>query len=130
MPEKQERRKLETENSGAGRLRKALPSKRVSETFNLAYELKGAQKAVDLLARYYGIRRMKIVVDGRRVGNGDEASYDRYTAYFKKRTIGKRLVLHEFYHHLAHVKDWDMSERREEREAERYSRVMADTQLR
>jgi len=47
--------------------------------------------------------------------------YDSYAAYFKKRTIGKRLVLHEFYHHLAYVKDWDISEKREEREADFYA---------
>lgn len=97
------------------------------ERFRLTYELKGAQRAVDLLARYYGIRRMKIVVDGRRVGNSDEALYDygTYTAYFKKRTIRKRLVLHEFYHHMTYVKDWEMSERREEREADRYSNTVS-----
>lgn len=129
MPEKQERRKLETENSGAGRLRKVLPSKRVCEKFNLAYELKGAQRAVDLLARHYGIRRMTIVVDGRRVANSDRAcyDYDSYTAYFKKRTIRKRLVLHEFYHHLAYVEDWDMSGKKEEREADRYARSILRT---
>lgn len=101
------------------RLRKVLPSKRVCEEFNLTYELKGAQRAVSLLSKYYRIGRMKIVVDG----NSDEALYDygTYTAYFKKRTIGKRLVLHEFYHHIVYVRNWDMSERREEREAERYS---------
>ena len=105
-------------------MRKVTPSRRMCKRFRLTYELEGAQKAVDLLARYYRIRRMRIVVDGRKVGNSDEASYDydSYTAYFKKRTIGKRLVLHEFYHHLAYVEDWDMSERREEREADRFVR--------
>ncbi len=49
-----------------------IPSKRVVEEFLLTYELKGCQKAVNVLTRYYGIRRMKIVVNGRRVGNGDE----------------------------------------------------------
>ena len=53
------------------RVEEVLPSKRIYEEFRLIYELKGAQRAVNLLARYYGIRRMKIVVDGRRVGNGD-----------------------------------------------------------
>ena len=69
-----------------------IPSKRACDVFNLTYELKGAQKTVDLLARYYGIRRMKIVVDGRRVGNSDKACYDfeSHAAYFKKRTIRKR----------------------------------------
>lgn len=43
-----------------------IPSKRFCERFHSTYELKGVQRAVDLLSRYYGIRRMKIVVDGRR----------------------------------------------------------------
>ena len=38
------------------------------------YELKGALKAVDMLSSYHGIRRMKIVVDGRKVGNSARAS--------------------------------------------------------
>ena len=45
-----------------------IPSRKVREEFRLTYELKGVQKAVDMLSRYYGIRRVKIVVDGRRVG--------------------------------------------------------------
>ena len=44
-----------------------MPSKKVCEKFHLTYELKGAQKAVNILTEYYGIRRMKIIVDGRRV---------------------------------------------------------------
>lgn len=97
-----------------------IPSKRVIEEFLLTYELKGCQKAVNLLTKYYGIRRMKIVVDGRRVGNGDEACYEDYTAYFTKRGLNKRNVLHELYHHLAYVNDWDVSERMEETLANRY----------
>ena len=84
----------------------------------------------DLLVRFvlrFPLRYVNdrsIVVDGRRVGNSDRACYDYeiHTAYFKKRTIGKRLVLHEFYHHMAYLKDWDISESREEREANRYAR--------
>ena len=57
---------------------------------------------------------MKIIADGRRVGNSDEASYDyeSYTAYFKKKGLDKFNVLHEFYHHLAYCKDWEISEQR------------------
>lgn len=67
---------------------------------------------------------MKIVVDGRKVGNGDEAcyDYDDYTAYFTKRGLNKSNVLHELYHHLSYVNDWVMSERMEERKANRYAR--------
>mgnify|MGYP000507012911 CR=1 FL=1 len=58
------------------------------------------------LARYYKVRRMKIIVDGRRVGNGYEASYDceTYTAYFKKKGLDKFNVLHEFYHRIINVR--------------------------
>ena len=108
-------------------MRKVIPSKRMCERFRLTYELKRAQKTVDLLARYYEIRRMKMIVDGRRVGDADRACCDddNFTACFKKGTIGKCLVLHEFYHHLANLEDWDISERREGIEANGFaSRVL------
>ena len=98
------------------------PSKRVIEEFLLTYELKGCRKAVNLLTGYYGIKRMKIVVDGRRVGNGDEACYCENEACFTKRGLNKRNVLHELYHHLSYVNNWDVSEREEERQANRYTR--------
>ena len=102
-----------------------IPSKRFCERFYLTYELKGAQRAVDLLSRYYGIRRMKIVVDGRRVGNSDQACYEEHVAYFKKKRLNKRNVLHEFYHHHAYFYEWDMSDKREEREANWYRRIIS-----
>jgi len=43
-------------------------------------------------------------------------------AYFTKRGLTKRTILHELYHHLAYVNEWNMSERREEREADKYAR--------
>ncbi len=101
-----------------------IPSKKVCEDFRLVYELKGAQKAVDMLSRYYGIRRMKIVVDGRKVGNTEDACYCDYVAYFKKRRLNKRNVLHEYFHHLAFVYDLDLSDSREEREANRYAKIL------
>jgi len=99
-----------------------IPSRKVREEFRLIYELKGAQKAVDVLSRYYGIRRMKIIVDGRKVGNSDDACYYDYVAYFKKRGLNKRNVLHEFYHHIAYIYNWDLSEKIEEKEANRYAK--------
>ena len=101
-----------------------IPSRKVREDFRLMYELKGAQKDVDMLSRYYGIRRMKIVVDGRKVGNSDDACYYDYIAYFKKRRLNKRNVLHEYFHHLAFVYDLDLSDSREEREANLYVRIV------
>jgi hypothetical protein len=44
-----------------------IPFKKVCEEFHLTYELKGAEKAVKVLTEFYGIKRMKIIVDGRRV---------------------------------------------------------------
>ena len=103
---------------------RVIPSKRFCERFYLTYELKGAQRAVGLLSRYYRIRRMKIVVDGKRVGNNDQACYENYVAYFKRKWLNKHNALHEFYHHLAYVFDWVMSDKREEREANRYARTI------
>jgi len=104
-----------------------IPSKRIIKKFLLTYELKGCQKAIDFLTEYYKIRRMKIVVDGRRVGNGDEACYYENKAYFTKKGLNKRNVLHELYHHLAYVNDWDMSERMEERKANAYARKVMES---
>ena len=47
---------------------------------------------------------MKVIVDGRRVSKGYLAEYFRNNAYFKRREIRKRLVLHELYHHIVEVK--------------------------
>lgn len=81
-----------------------VPSKTVCERFLLIYELEGAQKAIDFLTEHYGIRRMKIVLDGksvgRRMGKGFKAYYEDNKAYFSKKGLNKRNVLHEFYHHL------------------------------
>jgi len=101
-----------------------IPPKKVCEEFYLTYELKGAQKAVDLLSKYYGIRRMKIIVDGRRVGNGYEACYSDNLSYFKKKGLNKRNVLHEFYHHIAYVYDLDISDSREEKEANQFVKII------
>jgi hypothetical protein len=101
-----------------------IPSKRVGEEFSLIYELKGCQKAADSLTKYYGIRKMKMVLNGRRVGNGDEACYDRNVAHFTRRGLNKSNVLHELHHHLAYANEWEMSERREEIEANGYARMI------
>jgi len=102
--------------------KRLIPCKNVREKFLLTYELEGCQKAVNFLTRYYGIRRMRIVLDGRRVGNGDVACYENNRAYFTKRGLNKHYVLHELYHHIAYVKGWDMSVRKEEREANGFVR--------
>jgi len=103
-------------------MRIRVPSRKVCEKFFLIYELEGCQEAVDFLARYYGIRRMRITLDGRRAGKGNRACYFENRAYFTRRGLNKRFVLHEFYHHLVCVKDWDMQSAGEEKYARNYAR--------
>jgi hypothetical protein len=66
---------------------------------------------------------MRIILKGRRVGNGDIAVYFQNRAYFTKRGLTKRTVLHELYHHLAYVKGLDMPARKEEIAANGYARA-------
>jgi hypothetical protein len=106
-----------------------LPSGRIREKFLLVYELEGCQKAVDFLTGYYGVRRMRIILDGRRVGNGNIASYFENKAYFTKRGLTKRTVLHELYYHLAYINDVEIPERIEERAANRFARVFLGQRL-
>ena len=47
-----------------------LPPKKIIREFFPIYESEGVQRALNFLTKYYGIRRIKIVVDGRRVGFG------------------------------------------------------------
>ena len=103
-------------------MRIRVPSKGVRERFLLIYELEGCQKAVDFLTKYYGVRRMKIKLNGRKVGNGDIAVYFKNRAYFTKRGLGKRTVLHELYHHLVYVEGLELSQRMEEKTANKYAR--------
>jgi len=57
---------------------------------------------------------MKIVLDGKRVGNGDSACYVGNKAFFTRRGLNRRTVLHELYHHLVDSKGWDIPRRIEE----------------
>ena len=99
-----------------------IPSKKVCRDFSLAYELEGAQKAVDLLAKHYKVRRMKIAIDGRRVGRKYLALYVENKSYFKKDSVRKRIVLHEFYHHL--VFNGKIIPEKEEWEADHYAALV------
>jgi hypothetical protein len=103
-------------------MRIRVPSKKVRERFLLIYELEGCQKAVDFLTRYYGVRKMRIILNGRKVGDGDIAVYFQNKAYFTKRGLKKRTVLHEIYHHLVDANGLDISKRIEEKAANRYAR--------
>jgi hypothetical protein len=103
-------------------MRIRIPSKKIRERFLLVYELEGCQKAVDFLTEHYGVRRMKVILDGGRVGNGDIACYFENKAYFTKRGLTKRTILHELYHHLIYVNSLEIAERKEERDANSYAR--------
>jgi hypothetical protein len=105
-------------------MRIRIPRKKVREKFILTYELKGCQKAVDFLTEHYGVRKMRIILNGRKVGNGDRACYFENKAYFTKRGLKKRTVLHELYHHLIFVKGIDKPNRAEEKEANLFARKL------
>lgn len=98
-----------------------IPSKRVCERFHLTYELEGARKAVEVLTNYYRIPKMKIILNGRRVMRSCVADYFEGVTCFTKKGLKKRNVLHELYHHIIECKNLDMSEMKEEREANRFA---------
>jgi hypothetical protein len=102
-------------------MRIRVPRKKVSEQFLVVYELYGCQRAVNFLSEYYGVKRMKIVLNGKKLGRGYEAFYFEGKAYFSKRSLNKRNVLHEFYHHLVETKRLEISERLEEKQANAYA---------
>lgn len=85
--------------------------------------LKVAKRLFDFLTKYYGVRRMKIVLNGRKVGNRYAAYYYESKSYFTKRGLNRRTVLHELYRHLVHVNGLDIAQTREERSANSYSRA-------
>jgi hypothetical protein len=99
-----------------------LPPKNVRERFLLIYELEGCQKAVNFLTKYYGITKIKIVFNGRKVGNNYLGCYLENHAFFKKEGLTKQIVLHEFYHHLVEVRSLELPLKREEKEANNYAR--------
>jgi hypothetical protein len=69
---------------------------------------------------HYGGKKMKIILNGRKVGKGYEAYYFENKAYFTKRGLKKRTILHELYHHLVYMERLELSERIEEKEANDY----------
>jgi len=99
-----------------------VPSKKVCERFHLTYELKGAQKGVNVLTDYYRIPKMKIIVDGRKVMRGCDCVYFENTACFIKKGLNKRNVLHELHHHIVENMGLETREKKEEQEAERFAR--------
>jgi len=99
-----------------------IPPKKVCEKFHLTYELKGAEIAVKVLTEYYGIPKMKIIMDGRRVMRACEADYYEGIACFTKKGLDKRNVLHELYHHIVEAKGIEMPKMKEERMASLFVR--------
>jgi hypothetical protein len=98
-----------------------LPPKRVRENFLIIYELEGCQKAVNHLTKYYRVRKMKIILDGKRVRKEWFAWYGENHACFKKEGLNKRVILHELYHHLMDSKGIELAMRNEEKEANNYA---------
>lgn len=103
-------------------MRLRIPRKKIRERFLLIYELEGCQKAVNFLSEYYGVKRMRIILNGKKVGKGYVAYYFQGKAYFTKRSLRKRTILHEFYHFLSDSKGLISSEKVEESGANRFAR--------
>ena len=61
-------------------------------------------------------------LDGKRVGKGNSGYYLKNRAYFTKRGLTKRIILHELYHHLIETKGLEMPAGKEEKEANGFSR--------
>jgi hypothetical protein len=100
-----------------------LPPKRVREEFLITYELEGCQKAVNYLTQYYSARKMKICLNGRKVGKDYLGFYIGNRAYLKKKGLNRKTVLHELYHHLVETRKLEIPQRTEEKEANSYSRA-------
>jgi hypothetical protein len=105
-------------------MRVRVPSKRVLERFRLTYELEGAQKGTDVLTKYYRIPKMKIILNGRRVMRGCDCDYFECVACFTKSGLNRQNVLHELYHHIIDNMGIEISEKKEEKEAERFAKRM------
>jgi hypothetical protein len=99
-----------------------IPPKRVREKFMVTYELKGCQKAVNFLTDYYRVRKMKIVLDGRRVPRKCSGFYFKNRACFRREGLKRQIVLHEVYHHLIEVNGYELKKTIEEKEADKYAR--------
>jgi hypothetical protein len=66
---------------------------------------------------------MKVILDGKSVGKGYSGYYLTNRAFFTKRGLTKRIILHELYHHLIDSKGLEMPVRKEEKEANMYAKV-------
>ena len=66
--------------------------------------------------------RLKVILDGKKVGKGYVGYYLKNRAYFTKRGLTKRIILHEFCHHLIDTKGLQMPIGKEEKEANNFAR--------
>jgi len=110
-------------------MRLRFPSRKVCQRFDLIYETQGCQRAVNYLTRCYEVGRLALIIDGRKVVTTKAhkkyaAHYYKNKAYFVRRYLSKRTVLHEVFHHLVDQKQITMPLRQEERNAERFARFI------
>jgi hypothetical protein len=77
---------------------------------------------VNYLSKYYGVKRMRIFLNGRKAGKWCVGMYLKNRAYFKKEGLTRKIILHEFYHHLIETSGIDISINVEEREANNFSK--------
>ena len=110
-----------TRQSSSVPLSVKLPPKKIREKFLIIYDLEGCQEASDFLTEYYGVKRMKIILDGRRMPKKCYGVYFKNKAYFTREGLKKRVVLHELYHHLIEIGNFEMPTRIEEKEANNYA---------
>ena len=103
-------------------MRIRVPCKKIRAEFFLIYETQGCQRAINYLCKYYRVRRMGIVLDGKRTGKTCVAFYENGKATFRKSSLNKQNVTHEFFHHLVNCKKLNMTEREEEKEANVFAR--------
>ncbi|HSV48935.1 MAG TPA: hypothetical protein VLH35_01350 [Candidatus Acidoferrales bacterium] len=99
-----------------------LPPQKVRHQFVLMYEFQGCQKATDFLSKYYKVKKTKIHYKTKSLTKHSIAWYCQNKTYLTKEGLKKRVVLHEFYHHLIYCKDIELLLREEERQARQYSR--------
>ena len=103
-------------------MRIRVPRKRIRAEFNLIYEIQGCQRAINYLSKFYRIPRMRIIVNGRKTGKTCVAFYEDGKATFRKSSLNKENVTHEFFHHLVNCRRLKMAEREEEKEANVFAR--------
>jgi hypothetical protein len=99
-----------------------LPPKKVREKSLILYELEGCQKAANYLTKYYGVRKMQIFLNSKKVKKDCVGTYFQNRAYFTKEGLDKRKVLHELYHHLIESNNFELPLKTEEKKANNFAK--------